>query len=424
MRFGLFAVFLLWSSSAFAQVSATLSGIVMDPSGAAVVGAEVTAKEVDTGITRTTTANDAGRYDLFELPVGLYEVHVRKQGFSEEVRTGIQLVVGQEAIVNVALRLGQVEEQVTVNENAPIVSTTTSDISGLVGEQQVKDLPLNGRSFDLLLPLNPGVVNFTMQKTGGTGISNSTNGNNFAVSGNRPQQNIFLLNGVEYTGAAENNMQPGSTSGELLGVESVREFNVLRDSYGAEYGKRPGGQVVIVTKSGTNQWHGSAYDFLRNNVLDARNYFDPEGSSAPPFRRNQFGAARGGPIHTDKTFVFANYEGLRQFLSQTSNTFVPALDSRAGTFVKLGSACTAAQQAACALKVQQLLNLWPAPNGPELTLPGGGLSGIAQFTGSAPQTIREDFGTVRADHVFSAKDTVSAIYTVDDGAAVTATPLD
>jgi len=294
MRRVLLVVMIFWASSAFAQVSATLSGIVTDPSDAAVVSAGVTAKEVDTGITRTTTTNDAGRYDLFELPVGLYEIHVRKQGFSEGVRTGIQLVVGQEAIVNLALRLGQVEEQVTVNENAPIVSTTTSDISGLVGEQQMKDLPLNGRSYDLLLPLNPGVVNFTMQKTGGTGISNSTNGNNFAVSGNRPQQNIFLLNGVEYTGAAENNMQPASTSGELLGVESVREFNVLRDSYGAEYGKRPGGQVVIVTKSGTNQWHGSAYEFLRNNVLDARNYFDPDGASAPPFRRNQFGAAMGG----------------------------------------------------------------------------------------------------------------------------------
>jgi hypothetical protein len=166
MRFRVLALFLVCTVSAFAQVSATLSGIVTDPSGAAVVGAAVTAKEVDTGITRTTTTNDAGRYDLFELPVGLYEIHVRKQGFSEEVRTGIQLVVGQEAIVNLALRLGQAEEQVKVNENAPIVSATTSDISGLVGEQQVKDLPLNGRSYDLLLPLNPGVVNFTMQKIG------------------------------------------------------------------------------------------------------------------------------------------------------------------------------------------------------------------------------------------------------------------
>ena len=150
----------------------------------------------------------------------------------------------------------------------------------------MKDLPLNGRSYDLLLLLNPGVVNFTFEKTGGTGVSNSTNGNNFAVSGNRPQQNLFLLNGIEYTGAAENNMQPAGASGQLLGVDAVQEFNVLRDSYGAEYGKHPGAQVVIATQSGTNLWHGSAYEFLRNNDLDSRNYFDV--GAAPGFQRNQF----------------------------------------------------------------------------------------------------------------------------------------
>ena len=135
---------------------------------------------------------------------------------------------------------------------------TPADISGLVGEQQVKDLPLNGRSYDELMTLNPGVVNFTWEKTGGIGVSNSTTGNMFSVAGNRPQQNLFLLNGVEFTGAAENNMQPGGASGQLLGVDAVREFNLLRDTYGAEYGKHPGGQVTIVTQSGTNQWHGSA----------------------------------------------------------------------------------------------------------------------------------------------------------------------
>src|SRR6202007_2671742 len=136
--------------------------------------------------------------------------------------------------IDFRLQVGTVSSEITVRGDAPIVSTTTRDISGLVAEQQVKDLPLNGRSYDLLLPLNPGVVNFTSQKTGGTGISNSTTANNFAVSGNRPQQNLFLLNGVEYTGAAENNMQPGGASGMLLGVDAVREFNVQRDSYSAE----------------------------------------------------------------------------------------------------------------------------------------------------------------------------------------------
>src|SRR5579885_2485077 len=167
-----------------------------------------------------------------------------------------------------------------------------------------RHLPLNGRSYDELLTLNPGVVNFTSQKVGGVGVSNSSAGNNFAVSGNRPQQNLFLLNGVEFTGAAENNMQPGGVSQELLGADAVREFNVLRDSYSAEYGKRPGAQVLIVTQSGSNQFHGSLYEYLRNNALDARNFFD--GASVPGFERNQFGGAFGGPIKRNKTFLFAN----------------------------------------------------------------------------------------------------------------------
>ena len=258
-----------------AQVSAVLSGTVTDQSGGTVSGATVTAKSVDTGATRSTVTDAAGRYQVFSLPVGQYEVRAKKAGFTEEVRTGVQLVVGQDATVDLVLRVGESSQQVTVNGDAPPVSVTTTDISGLVGEQQVKDLPLNGRSYDELLTLNPGVVNFTWEKTGGIGVSNSTVGNNFAVSGNRPQQNLFLLNGVEFTGAAENNMQPGGTSQQLLGVDAVREFNLLRDSYGAEYGKRPGAQVLIVTQSGTNQLHGSLYEFLRNNALDARNYFDP-----------------------------------------------------------------------------------------------------------------------------------------------------
>ena len=282
-----------------------------------------------------------------------------------------------------------------------MVSTTTRDISGLVSEQQLKELPLNGRSYDLLLPLNPGIVNFTWMKTGGTGISNSTTGNNFAVSGNRPQQNLFLLNGVEFTGAAENNMQPGGTSGMLLGVDAVREFNVQRDSYGAEFGKRPGGQVVIVTQSGTNQWHGTAFEFLRNNVLDAPNFFDQ--GDAPPFRRNQFGASTGGPVQRHKTFLFGNYEGFRQSLHQTSATFVP----------------DAASRAAAVPSVQPLLNLWPTP-------PAGApdFSGIAEVFGSPLQTIQEEFGTARADHIFSERDTLAGIYTIDDGRDFTATPLD
>src|SRR5712692_9525458 len=386
--------------SARAQLSVSITGFVTDPSGAPIPSASVTAKNLETGALRHSLTDDSGRYLVLSLPVAEYEVRVAKPGFQDGLRTGIHLVIGQEAQVDFRLLLKAMEMGLTVVADAPIVGTTANDISGLVGEQQVKQLPLNGRSYDLLLPLNPGIVNFTSQKTGGTGISNSTTANNFAVSGNRPQQNLFLLNGVEYTGAAENNMQPGGTSGMLLGVDAVREFNVLRDSYSAEFGKRPGGQVMIVTQSGSNQWHAAVFEFLRNNALDAPNFFDQ--GSAPPFQRNQFGASVGGPVRKDKTFLFGNYEGFRQNLHQTSVAFVPS----------------AASRATAAPSVQPLLNLWPTP------APGAqDFNGVSQVFSSPPQTIREDFGTVRLDHSFSQKDSLAAIYTIDDGGDVTATPL-
>jgi hypothetical protein len=223
---------LLCVSTASAQVLAGLSGTVTDPSGAVVSEASVTIKNVDTGAARTAATYGDGHYQFSALPVGEYEIRIGKAGFTEEIRTGVHLAVGQSARVDLALRVGEPSQQITVHADAPLVAVTTADRSGLVGERQIKDLPLNGRSYDELLTLNPGVVNFTFEKTGGVGVSNSTVGNNFAVEGNRPQQNLFLLNGIEFTGAAENNMQPGGTSQQLLGVDAVREFNVLLDSYG------------------------------------------------------------------------------------------------------------------------------------------------------------------------------------------------
>jgi hypothetical protein len=391
----------LCSVSAGAQVYATLSGRVTDATGGVIPAATVTATNIDTGVSRSVVTTQGGLYEVVALPVGRYEIHATKHGFAEQIRTGVVLDVGQDATADLALRVGEVKEHVTVRENVPVVNASTQDISGLVGEKQVKDLPLNGRSYDLLLTLNPGIVNFTSQKTGGLGVSNSTTSNNFAVSGNRPQQNLFLLNGVEFTGAAENNMQPGGPSQQLLGVEAVREFNVLRDSYGAEYGKRPGAQVIIVTQSGSNQWHGSVYEFLRNNALDAPNYFDQGG--APLFQRNQFGASSGGALKKNKSFLFANYEGFRQHLHQTSLAFVPDLASRA----------------AAVPSVKPLLNLWPTPSP---TAPD--FNGIAQVYSTPLQTIDENFGTARFDQVFSPKDTLAGIYTIDDGSDFTPTTLD
>jgi hypothetical protein len=436
---GFLAALFLHAPAGRAQVSASISGRITDPAGAVVSGAAVVAKNVETGAARSTVSDGAGRYWVPSLPVGEYELHVTKQAFQEQVRGGIHLVVGQEAAVDVALKLGQITEQFKVTEDAPIVSVTAADISGLVAQEQVKDLPLNGRSYDQLMTLNPSVVIFTSEKTGGIGVSNSTAANMFSVAGNRPQQNQFLLNGIEYTGAAENNMTPGGTSGQLLGTDAVREFNLMTDTYGVEYGKRPGGQVTIITQSGTNQWHGDIYEFLRNNALDAPNFFDP--GSAPPFRRNQFGGSMGGPIQKDKTFVFANYEGFRQSLHQTSVAFVPDASIRdcigvtACTVftngglskpVTVGSACpaTSPQQANCLNEIYSLLNLWPVADGTDVLNADGSPSGIAENTANPIQTIREDFGTMRVDHIFSEKDTLSAVYTIDDSADQTATAID
>ena len=407
----------VFTLSLSAQVSAGLSGTVTDQSGAVVSAAVITAKNIDTGAARDTVTDATGHYQLSALPLGPYEVRARRTGFTEEIRKGVHLVVGQDGTVDLSLRVGESSQQVTIEADAPPVSLTTADISGVVGEEQVKDLPLNGRSYDELLTLNPGIVNFTWEKTGGIGVSNSTTGNNFAVEGNRPQQNLFLLNGVEFTGAAENNMQPGGTSQQLLGVDAVREFNVLRDSYDAEYGKRPGAQVLIVTQSGANSVHGSLFEFLRNNAFDARNFFD--GASVPGFTRNQFGGAVGGPIRKDKTFVFANSEGFNQHLHQTGVDLVPDSQARLGYLpCKLISPapnpCPAS--GVSFVGVSPLINAWAAPSA---GAPDFG--GISEAFNNPLQTIRDDFGTVRLDHIFSPNDTVSGIYTIDDSADFTPT---
>jgi hypothetical protein len=296
--------------------------------------------------------------------------------------------------LRLALSVGGVEQVVTVVDTPASVDTSTLQTQGLVNEQQVKELPLNGRSFDQLLQLNPATVSYSTQRSGGTGTSNSSVGNMFSVSGRRPQDNLFLLNGIEYTGASLINVTPGGTSGQLLGVEAVREFNVVSDTYGANYGKRVGAQVSIITASGGNQLHGSVYEFFRNSALDARNYFDQ--AQIPAFQRNDFGAAVGGPLRRDKLFGFANYEGYRQHLGLSDVTFVPDATARAATVAT----------------VQPLLALWPIG-----TKDLG--SGIAEAFSNPPQQVREDFGTTRVDSNLSQKDLFFAAYTVDDSDATT-----
>ena len=395
-------VFLISAAPVFAQVvGGTISGDVKDRSNAAVGGATVTVRNEETGSTRTLTTGADGVFSAPSLAVGDYTIVVEAKGFASQRRTGIALTVGRAVAFSVILDLDSVSQTISVVDQPTTVNTSTEETEGLVNARQVKELPLNGRSFDQLLLLNPASINYTSQRSGGVGTSNSSVGNMFSVSGRRPQDNLFLLNGIEYTGASLINNTPGGTSGQLLGVDAIREFNVVDGTYGANYGQRDGAQVSIVTQSGTNQVHGTAYEFLRNSALDARNYFDQ--ATIPEFQRNNFGASLGGPLRHNKVFLFGNYEGYRQRLGLSDVTLVPDDTSRA----------------AATPSVAPLLALWPVANGPELG------SGIAEAFSSPTQRVREDFGTTRADATLSPNDTFFAVYTVDDSDAHTpsANPL-
>jgi hypothetical protein len=403
------ALLLIFAVMGRAQGEASIWGVVTDSTGASVPKANVTVKNVETGAERKYVTDDDGRFDAPLLAVGSYEVTVEKTGFRRESRGGITLVLGQRSEVSFGLTVGEIEQSVRIEAADPGVQVSTEQPEGWVGERQVKDLPLNGRSYDQLVTLNPGIVSYTSQRSGALGTSNSVVGNMFAVSGRRPQENLFLLNGVEFTGASEINNTPGGASGQLLGVDAVREFQVVTDAYGAEYGKRPGAQVNIVTASGTNALHGTLYEFLRNSDFDARNFFDQ--GAIPHFARNDFGGALGGPVRRDKTFFFVNYEGFRQHLGLSDVTLVPDNNARNGI---VGTTTVGVNAS-----VAPLLALWPVANGTELG------NGIAEAFGHPLQTIREDFGTARLDHDFSDKDFLAAVYTIDDSAdnTPTANPL-
>ena len=404
----------LYSYASGQVVGGSIAGTVRDASGAAIAGAKVEIRNTETGGTRVLNSDEAGHYAAPSVPIGPYAISASKEGFSTQTQTGLRLVVGQSANVDLSLAVGQVQQDVTVAATPATVELSTQQTSGLVDERQVKELPLNGRSYDELITLNPAIVNYSTERSGGIGTSNSAVGNMFAVSGHRPQDNLFLLNGIEYTGASLINVTPGGASGQLLGVDAVREFNVVTDTYGAEYGKRTGGQVSIVTASGTNALHGSAFEFLRNSAFDARNYFDQ--ADIPEFQRNQFGGALGGPVRKNKIFVFGNYEGFRQNLHLSDVTLVPDNQARLGYLPNsAGKETSVGINPASAA----LLSLWPVQNGPDLG------SGIGEAFSNPLQRIREDFGTARADYNISNKDLLFGVYTIDDSDANTpsANPL-
>ena len=401
-------------------VSGTIAGTVTDPSGAVVANAHVLVHNDDTGVQRSLTSSNSGNFTAAAIPIGSYTVTVDATSFASYKRTGIVLTVGQTLNLTLSLKVTG-SDTITVQDVPPAVNLSSEQISGLVDARQVKELPLNGRSYDQLLLLNPATVNYTNQRSGSTGTSNSSVGSMFSVSGRRPQDNLFLLNGIEYTGSSLINTTPGGTSGQLLGIDGIHEFNVVSDTYSASYGKRDGAQVSISTTGGTNTLHGGVYEFVRNSFFDARNYFD--GARIPEFQRNNFGASLGGPIKKDKLFLFGNYEGYRQNLGESLVTLVPDNNARIGIYPNATTGAPTTVAGFIGSAQAQLLNLWPvAPTANEvyqLNPAGTALipTGIAKYYGTAPQHVREDFGTTRFDYTIGAADTFNSIYTIDDSTA-------
>jgi len=403
------------ATPARAQVTgATLSGTVTDPSGAVIPHAKIVIKNTSTGVIRNVTSNSAGLYNAPNLLPGPYSVTISAPGFSTEVRSGIVLTVGANQVLNVALQVGKVTNLVQVTSAAPTVQLASSTISAVVNSTTVRQLPLNGRSWTDLAKLQPGVDAIQTQPSFATGADRGNRGfgAQLTISGQRPVQNNYRLDGVSLNDYS--NGAPGSVLGGNLGVDAIQEFSVLTSNYSAEYGKTSGGVVNAITKSGTNQFHGDAYEFLRNASLDAANFFDNFNNSVKPaFRRNQFGASAGGPIQKDKTFIFGDYEGVRQAKGFSQITTVLSPAARAGNLCSnpagSGSPPTCTSNSVTVdPAAQKYFGFFPLPNGP---IAGNGDTGVFSFASN--QIISENYWTARVDHTFSSKDSMFGTYMYD-----------
>lgn len=403
---------------AFGQVvGATLSGTVTDKSGAAIAQATISAKNLAEGFVTSTTTNAWGLYRVPNLLAGTYEFTISASTFASQVRTGVTLTVGAEQVLNFELKAGGVMETVEVTGDVPDIDLNSSTISGVVEGNTIRELPLNGRSWTDLATLEPGVVMVTTKAN----INSSDRvkrglGSDLSIAGGRPQQNNYLLDGISINDYS--NAGPGSVLGGNLGVDAISEFSVLTTSYSTEYGRTSGGVVSAITRSGSNQLHGSAYEFLRNDVLDARNYFD---TTIAPLHRNQFGASLGGPIRKDKTFFFVDYESIRQALGLSNIDFVPSAAARAGNLCAAPDCSTTTTVKVDPQAARFLKAFFPLPNGSLLCpfnscVPGTGDTGIYSFSGS--QYTAENFITGRIDHRFSPRDTISGSYLFDNTPSV------
>src|SRR5438270_4680121 len=399
------------SANAHAQVAGeTISGTVIDGTGRVLTDVKITITNVGTGVTREVTTNEEGVYSAPNLLPCTYEAKFSAQGFKTDKRTGIELTVGSSVVLDLTMSIGGLHETVEVQSEVPAVQLTTSDISAAVNSTTVRELPLNGRSWTDLAQLQPGVNAIHTQPdfAAGTDRGNRGFGQQLTISGARPQQNNYRLDGVSLNDYA--NGAPGSVLGGSLGVDAIEEFSVITSNYEADYGKTSGGVVNAITRSGTNQIHGSAYEFLRNSKLDALNYFDV--GKIPPFKRNQFGGAIGGPIVKDHTFFFADYEGVRRSKGITTVATVPSAAARGGTLCSSpdpGSACTPTSVTVDPA-VQAYFTFYHLPNqGPV----AGSIGDLGIFTFAGQQIVNENFLTARVDHKFSNNDSLFGTYMFD-----------
>jgi hypothetical protein len=411
---------LLASTPTSAQVSgATITGTVSDTAGAVIPHALVSVKNLATAEERSISTDTAGLYTMPNLSPSQYQVTTTAPGFSTKIQSGITLTVGAQQVLNIVMEVGQISQKVEVTGEAPAVQLASSDISGVVSQDAVVDLPLNGRDWTSLAVLQPGVnsVSSIQADTATHDRAIRGYGAEMAISGSRPTQNNYRIDGISVNDYA--NGGPGSLEGSALGVDAIQEFSVVSSNYSAEYGRTSGGVVNAITRSGTNKLHGNAYEFLRNSALDARNYFD--GAKIPEFRRNQFGGSIGGPIWREHTFFFADYEGLRQSQGVTTLANVPSKAVHNGILCSIPQpgpgGCSTHQVTGAAnpdpatgidKAVLPFLGLWALPNA---GLVGNGDTGIYSFDGG--HVISENFGTTRIDHKFSAQDTVFGSYQYD-----------
>ena len=308
------------------QITGSIRGAVTDPSGAVVQSATVSAQQTETGLTRTATTNREGEYVLVELPIGHYQVRAEAKGYQKYLQEGITLDVNQSAIVSIRLKLGSETQQVEVNANAELVQSTVSSLGQTVMTREILDLPLDGRNFSQLGTLQPGVVPLTpgLLDAGGPARQNQA----YAVDGQRPESNNFLIDGADNVSAVD--------SGFVIKppIDAIAEFKILTHNATAEFGRNTGSTTNIVTRSGTNSYHGALWEFLRNDAMDASDYFS---HTVRPLKQNQFGATFGGPIVKDKTFFFGYYEGFRNRQGEPVNATVPSANERQGNF---GELCT------------------------------------------------------------------------------------